>query len=206
MVHLQLGIGAKVTILVSRLHPKNLISRAYANYTKTDKVEGLVVVSKGPKSICHEEKVIIIFCHPPKGELTEEFDCFAIHHFAHVTEEGDEEHSQHQMMVVTTMLVELVQHNQTPISCTTPHTTTMSKHKPAKLCQQRLHSCWSPIHRHWTLMMQTLSSKYSLAWLTTTINHCQRIFQHQLKKDRMPRNSFQPGCIHGAAITVLLEV
>ena len=52
MVHLWLGIGAKVTILVSRLHPKNLISRAYANYTKI-KVEGLVVVSKGSKSICH---------------------------------------------------------------------------------------------------------------------------------------------------------
>ena len=87
MVHLQHGIGAKVTILVSRLHPKNLISRAYANYTKTDKVEGLVVVSEGPKSIHCEEKVIIIFHHPPKGELTEEFDCWAIH----VTEEGDEE-------------------------------------------------------------------------------------------------------------------
>ena len=79
MLCIWLGIGAKVTILVSRLHPKNLISRAYANYTKTDKVEGLVVVSEGPKSICHEEKVIIIFCHPPKGELTEEFDSWAIH-------------------------------------------------------------------------------------------------------------------------------
>ena len=109
MVHLQLGIGAKLTILVSRLHPKNLISRAYANYTKTDKVEGLVVVSEGPKLIHDEEKVVVIFCHPPKGELTEEFDCWAIHHFAHVTEEGDKNnYSRHQMMVVTTILVELV--------------------------------------------------------------------------------------------------
>ena len=74
-----------------KLHPKNLISRAYANYTKTDKVAGLVVVSKGPKLICCEEKVVIISCHPPKGDLTEEFDCWAIHCFAHVTEEGDEE-------------------------------------------------------------------------------------------------------------------
>ena len=84
MMRLRLGIGAKVSILVSRLHPKNLIS-------KTDKAEGLVVVSKGPKSICQEEKVIVIFHHPPKGELTEEFKCWAIHHFAHVTEEGNEE-------------------------------------------------------------------------------------------------------------------
>ena len=89
MVHLWLGIGAKVTILVSRLHPKNLISRAYANYTKTDKVEGLVVVSEHPKLIHHEEKVVVIFHHPPKGKLTEEL--IAIHCFAHVTEEGDEE-------------------------------------------------------------------------------------------------------------------
>ena len=90
-MHLWLGIGAKVSILVSRLHPKNLISKAYANYTKTDKAEGLVVVSKVPKSICQEEKVVVIFHHPPKGELTEEFECWAIHHFAHVTEEGNEE-------------------------------------------------------------------------------------------------------------------
>ena len=91
MVHLWLGIGAKGTILVSRIHPKTFISRAYANYTKTDKVEGLIVVSVGPKLIHHEEKVVIIFHHPPKGKLTEEFDCWAIHHFAHITEEGDEE-------------------------------------------------------------------------------------------------------------------
>ena len=70
MMHLRLGISAKVSILVSRLHPKNLISKVYVNYTKTDKTEGLVVVSKGPKSIHQEEKVIIIFHLPSKGELT----------------------------------------------------------------------------------------------------------------------------------------
>ena len=78
MMHLQLGISAKVSILVSRLHPKNLISKAYANYTKTDKAEGLVVVSEGPKSIHHEEKVVVVFCHPPKGDLTKESECWAI--------------------------------------------------------------------------------------------------------------------------------
>ena len=31
------------------------------------------------------------FIIPPKGELTEEFECWAIHCFAHVTEEGNEE-------------------------------------------------------------------------------------------------------------------
>ena len=91
MMHLWLGIGAKVSILVSRLHLKNLISKAYANYTKTDKAEGLVVVSEGPKSIRWEEKVVLVFRHPPKGDLTEEFECWAIHRFSHVTEEGNED-------------------------------------------------------------------------------------------------------------------
>ena len=81
----------EVSILVSRLHPKNLISRAYANYTKTDKAEGLVAVSEGPKLIHQEENVVIVFHHPPKGELTEEFECWAIHCFVHVSQEGDEQ-------------------------------------------------------------------------------------------------------------------
>ena len=91
MTRLRLGIGAKVSVLVSRLHPKNLISKAYANYTKTDKAEGSVVVSEGPKLIRREEKVVVVFRHPPKGELTEDFECWAIHRFAHVTEEGNQE-------------------------------------------------------------------------------------------------------------------
>ena len=51
----------------------------------------MVVVSEGPKLICQEEKVVIVFCHPPKGKLTEEFECWAIYCFAHVSEEGDEQ-------------------------------------------------------------------------------------------------------------------
>ena len=90
MARLQLGVGAKVTVLVSRLHPKNLISKAYVNHTKADNVEGLVVVSEGPKLIHREEKLVVIFCHPPKDQQTEEFDCWTIHRFAHVTKEGEE--------------------------------------------------------------------------------------------------------------------
>ena len=90
MAHLQLGVGAKVTVLVSRLHPKNLISKAYVNHTKADKVEGLVVVSEGPKLIRREEKLVVIFRHPPKDQQTEKFDCWTIHRFAHVAEEGEE--------------------------------------------------------------------------------------------------------------------
>ena len=91
MMHLRLGISAKVSVLVSRLHLKNLISKAYANCTKTDKAEGLVVVSEGPKLIRWEGQVVFVFHHPPKGKLTEDFECWAIHRFAHVTEEGNQE-------------------------------------------------------------------------------------------------------------------
>ena len=87
MARLRLGIGAKVTILVSRLHPKDVISKAYPNYTKNDKVH---VVSEGPRSIRREEKTVVVFTHPPREQQTVPFECWAIHRFAHVTEEGDE--------------------------------------------------------------------------------------------------------------------
>ena len=90
MVKLRLGIGAKVWVLVSRLHPKDVISKADPNYTKADKAEGLVVASEDPKPICHEEKVVVVFCCPPKHQQTQEFNCWALHRIVHVTEEGDE--------------------------------------------------------------------------------------------------------------------
>ena len=67
MAKLQLGIGAKATTLLSRMHPKNLISKAYPNQTKADKAEGLIVVSEGLKLICCEEKVVVVsFIIPQK--------------------------------------------------------------------------------------------------------------------------------------------
>ena len=87
---LQLGVSTKVWVLVSCLHPKDVISKAYPNYTKDDKAEGLVVASEGPKPIRCEEKVVVVFRHPPKHQQTQEFDCWALHCFAHVTEEADE--------------------------------------------------------------------------------------------------------------------
>ena len=90
MARLWLGVSAKVTVLVSHLHPKNLISKAYVNHTKAEKVQGLVVVSEDPKLIRREEKLVVIFRHPPKDQQTEEFDCWTIHRFAHVTKEGEE--------------------------------------------------------------------------------------------------------------------
>ena len=66
MVKLWLGVGAKATILVSHMHPKDVISRAYPNYVKADKIEGLVVVLGTSKLICHEEKVFGCVSSSPK--------------------------------------------------------------------------------------------------------------------------------------------
>ena len=88
MMKLWLGVSAKATILVSCMHPNNVISRAYRNYVKTDKIEGLVIVSEAPKPIHHEDKVVVVFSHPPEEDQAEEFDCWALHWFVHVTEEG----------------------------------------------------------------------------------------------------------------------
>ena len=63
---------------------------AYPNYTMNDKIQGLVVVSEGSRLIRREEKVVIVCTHPPREQQTVPFDCWAIHRFAHVTEEGDD--------------------------------------------------------------------------------------------------------------------
>ena len=109
MTWLQLGISAKVIILVSHLCPKDIITKAYPDYSKSDKVEGLVVASKGPKLICHEEKVVLVFCHPPKDQQAEEFDCWALHQFIHITEEGDKSALFNGLAGVGEIVVEAIQ-------------------------------------------------------------------------------------------------
>ena len=166
-----------------------------------------MVVSEGHKLIHQEEKVVLVFCHPPKGELTEEFECWAIHRFAHVTEEGNEEDlftSSNDGGSNNSGRVGGAQLNPNTMQNTAQNNT--EEAQTNETVPMEIVQFLSPTLQHWTLTMQTLSCKYSLAWLTMTINHCQRIFQHQPKKDRMPHNSFQPGSILQIAITVLLEV
>ena len=58
---LRMGVGATVDVLVSKLHPKDVISKAYPNFTKNDKATGLIVLSKGPRQIRRQQKNVIIF-------------------------------------------------------------------------------------------------------------------------------------------------
>ena len=65
---LRMGVGATVDVLISKLHPKNVISKAYPNYTKNDKATGLIVLSQGPQQIRRQEKNVIIFRHDICGD------------------------------------------------------------------------------------------------------------------------------------------
>ena len=212
MACLRLGVGAKVTLLVSCLHPKNLISKAYVNHTKADKVEGLVVVSEGPKLIRHEEKLVVIFRHPPKDQQMKEFDCWTIHCFAHVTEEGEEsDFSPHPTVVVAIMVHHWGSHNQTPTLSQLLRTQHKQQHKQQMVYKatttfhQRLWKCWSPTYQGWTLTMLLSSATWCLGWLTVTINHCPRISLRQLMKHQMPHNSSQIGSTPATATAALKE-
>ena len=157
--------------------PKNVISRAYPDYVKTDKIDGLVVVSEAPKPIHHEDKVVVVFSHPPKGDQAEEFDCWALHQFVHVTEEGSEE----GLFSASNGGGDI---NSAPEEATqpAPNNTEKNPNKPKESSQQK----WQPF---WTLqapqsmtVMLISSGIFFLAWLMMTTNHCQRTFQQKKSK------------------------
>ena len=54
----------------------------------------MVVTCEGPKPICQEEKVAVVFHHPPKHQHAEEFDSWTLHQFGHVTKEEEKEEEE----------------------------------------------------------------------------------------------------------------
>ena len=210
MARLRLGVGAKVTVLVSHLHPKSIISKAYVNHTKVDKVEGLVVVLEGPKLICHEDKVVIIFHHLPKHQQMEEFDCSTIHRFAHVTEEGEE-----SGLFATPnsggdnngrpLWVSQPNPNIEPTTTHTTQTTTLATDGAQGNNNVPLETCWSQTYQGLTPRMQLSSATRCLGWLTMAINHCPRMSLCQLTKHQMPHNSSQIGSTPATATAALRE-
>ena len=210
MACLWLGISAKVTVLVSRLHPKNLISKAYINHTKANKVEGLVVVSEGPKLICREEKLVVIFCHPPKDQQMEEFDCWTIHRFAHVTKEGEESG------LFTTpnsgggnnggpLGVSQPNPNIEPTTTHTTQTTTQATdgaqgndNVPLEIMNM-LESNLSGVDSDNAALICNMVPGM------TTINHCPRMSLCQLMKHQMPHNSSQIESTPATATAALKE-
>ena len=102
MMKLWLGVSAKATILVSHMHPNNVISRAYPNYMETDMIEGLGVVSEAPKPIYHEDKVVVCFLIPQKETRQKKLivGCFVGLSML-LKRDQKKDSSLHQMVVVT---------------------------------------------------------------------------------------------------------
>ena len=87
----RLGVGAKATVLVSRLHPKDKVTQAYPNSTKDERSVEIVVLDQGSRPIRRESKLVVVFNHPPHGDLQEGFECWTIQRFVKVVSEGNEE-------------------------------------------------------------------------------------------------------------------
>ena len=69
----RLGVSAKPTVLVSCLHPKDKVTKAYLNATKDERTLEIVVSGREMCPICRESKFVIIFNHPPHGDVEEAF-------------------------------------------------------------------------------------------------------------------------------------
>ena len=87
----RLGVGAKATVLVSCLHPKDKVTQAYPNSTKDERSVEIVVLDRGSRPIRHESKLVVVFNHPPHGDLQEGFECWTIQRLVKVVSEGNEE-------------------------------------------------------------------------------------------------------------------
>ena len=87
----RLGVSAKATVLVSCLHLKNKVTKAYPKSTKDERTLEIVVSGREMRLICRESKFVIIFNHPPHGDVEEAFECWAIQCFVQVTTEGRQE-------------------------------------------------------------------------------------------------------------------
>ena len=79
-----LGVSAKATVLVSCLHPKDKVTKAYPNSTKDERTLEIVVSGREMHPICHKSKFVILFNHLPHGDVEEAFECWAIQRFIQV--------------------------------------------------------------------------------------------------------------------------
>ena len=86
-----LGVSVKATVLVSCLHPKDKVTKAYLNSTKDERTLEIVVSGREMRPIRRESKFVVIFNHPPHGDAEEAFECWAIQCFVQITTEGRQE-------------------------------------------------------------------------------------------------------------------
>ena len=84
-----LRVGAKATVLVSRLHPKDKVTQAYPNSMKDERSVEIVVLDRGSHPIHSETKLVVVFNHPPRGDLQEGYECWTIQQFIKVFSKGN---------------------------------------------------------------------------------------------------------------------
>ena len=86
-----LGVSAKPTVLISCLHLKDKVTKAYPNSTKDERTLEIVVSGREMHPIHRESKFVVLFNHPPHGDDEDAFECWAIQCFIQVTTEGRQE-------------------------------------------------------------------------------------------------------------------
>ena len=136
MAKLRLGIGAKAMILLSRMHPKNLISKAYPNQTKADKVEGLIVVSD---RFAVRKRLLLSFVIPRKTNRQRNSNVGRCIGSFMLLKKGTKQDCFPQKMVGVRTILE---QQKLPIGTSTSRTLLKIPKKIKKMCHQRWHGLW----------------------------------------------------------------
>lgn len=82
---LRLGVGAKCSILINRIHPGNITAVAFPNYTRHDRLDDCVVIDRRPVTRGGKTFIGVFFAHPS----LEGHDVYTAQRFAVVKSEGD---------------------------------------------------------------------------------------------------------------------
>ena len=146
MAQLWLGVGVKVKILVSHLHPKNLISKAYPNHTKTDKGEG----QSHQYLFIMRKRLLLFFIIPQEANRQKSLIVGpSITLFTSLKKEKKKGSFLHTLVVVATILEKMAGHNKTP--------TMLTNHQEMrKMSLQRLCICWRQQQAQLTGMVKIL--------------------------------------------------
>ena len=65
--------------------------KAYPNSTKDERTLEIVVSGREMCPICRKSNFVILFNHPPHGDVEEVFECWVIQCFVQVITEGRQE-------------------------------------------------------------------------------------------------------------------
>ena len=89
------GVGALCSVLLSRLHPRDVIADAFPNQEHRERIDGLVCIRKEKKTVSRNEQECYVFWH----EKFDNNDVYCICRWSRVTEacpEGQEFQVYHQ--------------------------------------------------------------------------------------------------------------